>query len=108
MSGLQQVTTETWEQEVLQHSGRVLVDFYADWCWPCRALSPHVERLAADHPDVKFVKLDTDADEPLSDSYGVRTIPTLIAFEAGKEVGRAINPQSRAILEGLLTKQAGE
>jgi len=106
MSALQQVTTEDFEQEVLQHSGRVLVDFYADWCWPCKALAPQIERLAADHPEVKFVKLDTDSDEPLSDSYGVRTIPTLIAFEGGKEVTRAVNPQSRAALEGLITTKA--
>jgi thioredoxin 1 len=108
MAGLQQVTTENWDSEVLQHSGRVLVDFYADWCWPCRALAPHEERLPGEYPEVKFVTLDTDADEPLSDSYGVRTIPTLIAFEGGKEVGRAVNPQSKAVLESLVTKSAAE
>jgi thioredoxin 1 len=93
-----------FEAEVLQHSKRVLVDFYADWCFPCRALAPRLEQFSEEHADdVKVVKVDSDADEELSNQYGVRTIPTLIAFENGQEVRRAVNPQSRAALEGLLS-----
>lgn len=93
-----------FEAEVLQHPKRVLVDFYADWCFPCRALAPRLEQFSEEHADeVKVVKVDSDADEELSNQYGVRTIPTLIAFENGQEVRRAVNPQSRAALEGLLS-----
>ncbi|MCC2671574.1 MAG: thioredoxin, partial [Armatimonadetes bacterium] len=96
-----------FEAEVLRHPQRVLVDFYADWCFPCRALAPRLEQFSEEHADtIKVVKIDSDADEDLSTEYGVRTIPTVIAFENGQEVNRVINPQSRAALEGLLGKAA--
>lgn len=100
--GLQQVTEADWESEVLKHEGRVLVDFYATWCPPCRALAPRLEQFAEANKDrVKIVKVDTDQDEALSERYGVRTIPTIVAFQNGEEVTRAVNPQSRAALEQL-------
>ena len=99
---LRQIDEASWEAEVLQHPGRVVVDFYAAWCPPCRALAPLLDRFAEQHDDVKFVKVDTDADEDLSTRYGVRTIPTLVSFKDGQEVARAINPQSRGKLEELI------
>ena len=101
--GLKQIRETDFDQEVLGHDGWVLVDFYATWCPPCRALAPLLERFADQNAErVKVVKVDTDADEPLSDRYGVRTIPTVIAFKGGQEVKRAVNPQSRAALEALI------
>jgi thioredoxin 1 len=100
---VQKISGKDFETEVLQHPKRVLVDFYADWCFPCRALAPRLEQFSNEHADdVKVVKIDSDADEDLSTQYSVRTIPTLIAFENGQEVARAVNPQSRAALEALL------
>jgi thioredoxin 1 len=100
---LKQVGAADWEAEVLQHPGRVVVDFYAQWCPPCRALAPLLERFATENEErVKVVKVDSDADQDLAATFGIRTIPTLIAFQDGQEVARAINPQSRAKLEELL------
>ncbi|MGV3722793.1 MAG: thioredoxin [Actinomycetota bacterium] len=100
---VQKISGKDFEAEVLQHPKRVLVDFYADWCYPCRALAPRLEQFSNEHADdLKVVKIDSDADEDLSTQYSVRTIPTLIAFENGQEVARAVNPQSRAALEALL------
>ncbi len=100
---LKQVTQADFETEVLQHDGWVIVDFYATWCPPCRALAPLLERFAEQNAErVKVVKLDTDQDEDLATRYGVRTIPTLISFKAGEEKGRAINPQSRSRIEELV------
>lgn len=100
---VQKISGKDFEAEVLQHPKRVLVDFYADWCYPCRALAPRLEQFSNEHADdIKVVKIDSDADEDLSTQYSVRTIPTLIAFENGQEVARAVNPQSRAALESLL------
>src|SRR5438874_425766 len=102
---LKQVGEADFEQEVLRHEGPVVVDFYANWCPPCRALAPLLERFSDQHADtLKIVKVDTDRDEPLSDRYGVRTIPTLVCFRNGEEVRRAVNPQSRAKLEELVTE----
>lgn len=101
---LRKISGAEFEAEVLQHPKRVLVDFYADWCFPCRALAPRLEQFAEQNEDkVTVVKVDSDADEELSNRYSVRTIPTLIAFENGQEVARAVNPQSRAALEALLS-----
>ena len=101
---LKQITEAEWESEVAQHEGRVLVDFYAQWCPPCRALAPLLERFADENAArVKVLKVDPDRDHSLAARYGVRTIPTLIAFEKGQEVTRAINPQSKARLEELVS-----
>lgn len=98
-----QIGASDWDREVTQHDGWVLVDFFATWCPPCRALAPLLERFAEANSDrVKIVKVDTDAEEPLSERYGVRTIPTVVAFKGGEEVRRAVNPQSRAALEALI------
>lgn len=103
--GVPVVTAQNWNVEVLQPAKPVLVDFYADWCYPCRALAPVLEQLAADRSDdLKVVKLDTDRDEELSEQYGVRTIPTLILFRGGEEVGRVVNPRVRARIEELLNQ----
>ena len=100
---LRQVSASEWETEVLQHDGWVMVDFYADWCMPCRWLAPLLERFADQHADrVKIVKLDTDKYEELSESYGVKKIPTVISFHKGQEVRRAIYPQSKGELEALI------
>ena len=103
--GVQKISGSDFEAEVLKHPKRVLVDFYADWCFPCRALAPRLEQFANEHAEeIKVVKIDSDADEELYNQFGVRTIPTLIAFENGQEVARAVNPQSKAALEGLLPR----
>ncbi|MFN3652895.1 MAG: thioredoxin [Armatimonadota bacterium] len=93
-----------WEAQVLKQDGWVLVDFFAIWCGPCRAMAPLLDRFAEMHPDVKVYKVDSDADEPLSERYMVRKIPTVIAFKNGEEVRRAINPQTRAALEELIAE----
>jgi thioredoxin 1 len=103
MGAVRQISEGEWDSEVQKHQGWVLVDFYATWCPPCRNLAPLLERFAEQNAEqVKVVKVDTDADEPLSDKFGVRTIPTVIAFRNGEEVRRAVNPQSRSALEALI------
>jgi thioredoxin 1 len=100
---VKQITTAEFEQEVLQHPGTVLVDFYAVWCPPCRALAPLLERFSEENADrVKVVKVDSDQDEALASQFGIRTIPTVVSFKDGQEVTRAVNPQSRAALEQLI------
>ena len=80
-----------FESEVLQSSMPVLVDFYADWCGPCRAIAPIVEEIAAEYAGkLKVAKLDTDKETELSMRYDVMSIPTLILFKGGREIERFI------------------
>jgi thioredoxin 1 len=100
---INQVRAGEFEQEVLQQEGWVLVDFYADWCGPCRVLTPRLERFAEEHAGkVRLVKLDVDRDEELAERYEVRTIPTVIAFRNGEEVSRVINPRTASALDDLI------
>src|SRR5436190_6114891 len=75
------VTETTFEQEVLQDPGPVLVDFWADWCTPCHAVAPVLERIAEER-SLKLVKVNYDEEQDLADRYGVQSIPNIILFEA--------------------------
>ena len=81
----------------------VLVDFYADWCGPCRIVAPAVEALARSRAgSVVVLKVDTDRSPALSERLGIRGIPTLIAFRNGRETGRHVGVAQRAQLEALV------
>lgn len=96
-------TKETFEQEVLKSEIPVLVDFWATWCGPCRAIAPILNDLenAADGK-YKIVKVDTDECNDLAGEYKVDAIPTLILFKNGEAVNRVVGLQSKASLEALL------
>lgn len=79
------LTAENFEQEVLKSDKPVLVDFYADWCGPCRMLSPIIEEIAKENDEYEFVKVNVDDCPEVSRKYGVMSIPTLIVFENGVE-----------------------
>ncbi len=96
------VSKENFESEVLQSSIPVLVDFYADWCGPCRAIAPIVEEIAAEYEGkLKVAKLDTDKETELSMRFNVMSIPTLILFKGGREIERLIGAMPK---RQLLTK----
>ena len=84
------ITEENFESEVLQSDKTVLIDFYADWCGPCKVLSPIVEEFASENPDIKVVKVNVDEAQNLAINYEVMSIPTLVVIKDGKEVNRTI------------------
>lgn len=105
MSFIVKVNEADFESEVLQSEVPVLVDFYADWCGPCRALAPVVEELAQELAGrLKVVKLDVDQNEQLSWQFGVQSIPTLILFQNGQEVERWVGFLPKAQLLQHLEK----
>ena len=77
-----------FEEEISE--GLVLVDFFATWCGPCKMISPHLEELAKEKSDVKFLKVDVDNHPDLKVSYQVKSIPTLVLFKDGIEVSRRV------------------
>ncbi len=88
---VQHFTDQTFNDEVLKSDKPVLVDFFADWCGPCRMVSPIVEELAGQYAGKVLVgKLDVDANQKVASDYRVMSIPTVILFEKGKEVARQV------------------
>ncbi len=79
------IKEEEFEEKVLKNNKKVLVDFYADWCGPCRMLSPIIEEIAKENDEYEFVKVNVDDCPEVSRKYGVMSIPTLIVFEKGEE-----------------------
>jgi thioredoxin 1 len=75
---------KNFSNEVLEHKGSVVVDFYADWCGPCKMMAPIFEEAAAEAKDVKFGKLNVDTARDMAMKYGVMSIPTLIVFKDGE------------------------
>jgi thioredoxin 1 len=97
------VTEATFEQEVLQSETPVLVDFWAEWCGPCHAVSPVLEKIAEERKDeLKLVKVNIDEEQGLSVKYGVMSIPTMILFRDGEPSAAAIGAQPKSALERTL------
>lgn len=99
------LTDETFAKTIAESDVPVLVDFYADWCGPCKIMAPHVEQLAKERVGRAIVaKLDTDRNQRTAAGFSIRGIPTSIVFRGGKEAGRQVGAVPKAGLEALLNK----
>lgn len=104
---MQRVDVASFEQEVLKSDLPVVVDFYADWCGPCKRMEPVLEKVSQAYGGkVKVVKLNSDENQDLSLKYQVRGLPTLILFRGGQEVDRKLGFQNEQDLNKLLTTAA--
>ena len=100
-----QVSDADFEQEILKSDIPALVDFWAAWCGPCRAIAPVVEELARDYAGkVKVAKMNVDENAKTPSKYGIRAIPTLIVFQEGQVVEQITGAVSRSIIENALKK----
>lgn len=100
-----EVTDSNFDVEVLKGSSPTLVDFWAVWCAPCRAVAPIVEELAeAYNGRVKFVKLNVDENPATSSAFGIRSIPTLLLFKGGKVVSQEIGAVPKARIEDMVKR----
>lgn len=99
------VTDTNFEEEVLKSEGAVFVDFYADWCGPCRAVGPIVEELSEDYDGrMKFVKVNVDNAPDVAAKYGVMSIPTLIIFNKGEREEVFVGAGPKSQYEGMIDK----
>ena len=96
------LTTENFDQEVLQAGQTVLVDFYADWCGPCKMIGPVVEEIANEETGVKVCKINIDEEMAVAQKYGVMSIPTFIAFKNGEIAGKQIGAVPKSKLQDMI------
>lgn len=99
---VEKVTRDSFEESVLKSDKPVLVDFYADWCGPCKMLSPVVEQIAEESDAYRVCKVNVDEAMDIAAEYGVVSIPTLVVFKNGEASARTVGVQSKqAILQML-------
>lgn len=101
MSNVLHVNSQEFN-ELLSNNEVVFVDFYANWCGPCKMLAPSIEKLADEHPEVKVVKIDVDQEQTLAIQYQVQSIPTLITFKNGQPVARQLGFIPYETLESMI------
>jgi thioredoxin 1 len=103
MANLTEINNNNFKSEVLDAKGKVLVDFWAPWCGPCRMQTPILEKLvAAGEIKAKIVKVNTDENQEIAGRFSIQSIPTLILFENGKELERMIGTQPENVLKNKL------
>ena len=97
------VTDSSFDEEVIQADTPVLVDFWADWCAPCKMIAPIVEELAGEFDGkIKFTKLDVDSNPKSASSYGIRGIPAMLIFNEGEPVVQVVGAVSKSVLKKRL------
>jgi thioredoxin 1 len=93
------VTRENFDEEVIAAGETVLVDFWAPWCGPCKALAPLLEQIAAESPSVKLVKVNIDEEPALAERFGVLSIPTVIRFDGGEAAQTVVGLKPKPLLK---------
>ncbi|WP_026761051.1 thioredoxin [Selenomonas ruminantium] len=96
------ITKDNFQSEVLDYSGTVLIDFWADWCGPCRMLSPVIDEVSAENPAIKVGKVNVDAEQELAAQFGIMSIPTLLVFKNGQKSGESVGLIPKEQVEKLI------
>jgi thioredoxin 1 len=105
MSSAKDVTDASFQSDVLEHDKPIMVDFWAEWCGPCRAVSPILDAIASENSDkLSIVKLNVDDNPATAEKYGITSIPAMFVFEKGEVVKRVIGAKPKPALEADLAE----
>lgn len=102
-----ELNKDNFKEEILDSDKIVLVDFWAEWCMPCKMLAPAYEELSKEMPLLKFCKFNVDIDQGIAEEYGIRGIPCIVVFKDGKEIGRIVGSIGKKELENKIKKIIG-
>ena len=97
-----EVNKDNFDKEVLQSEKRVLVDFNAEWCGPCKMMKPVLEELSTSNNDIKIVSINVDDEDELASKYNISSIPCLVLIENGEEINRSVGLISRSELDSFI------
>ncbi len=103
--GIESIVDSQFETEVTNSDKVVLVDFWAEWCGPCRALGPKLEEISGELSEAKIVKINIDENKETAQKFGIRSIPTMIIFKGGEEVETLTGNLSKEVILEKLTAQ---
>lgn len=101
------VTDSNFQAEVIESDQATIVDFWAPWCGPCRAVSPVLEEIDSERSDVRVVKLNTDDNQQTAAKYGIMSIPTMIVFKNGEPAGQIVGAMPKPRLNGEIDRILG-
>lgn len=104
MSNIIKLDTNSFEKEILNCSGVVLVDFWAEWCGPCKMQLPVLEEISSEMTDVRVCKVNVDENNELAIKFGIRSIPTMMIFKNGEKVDQLVGLKQKNELVGKLTQ----
>lgn len=96
------LTKNNFENEVINSDKTVLIDFFATWCGPCRVVSPIVDEIADEKPEIKVCKVDVDNEPELARRFGIVSIPTLVIMAGGKEINKMVGAGSKAEILAMI------